>query len=246
MYEDEVKLFYATTFWHNKRALECLFAGLAEALRGHNVDRGFFGISMGGIGQSINTHLLFNLLGNLHRYLDMNVYYQDEEMRKQSSAYEDCPVVTAQEKPEGSKQVFRVHLFKLHMAGDPTAQRDLYNRITRMVELVGLKRFEFNSMIVFVGVSDENFFSVLRRSHVTSYRAKVYDKTYIEKHIGKDAAARGIFPRDPTLKATLGNPAAAAVLLRMLRAFMVKNDSAKCVQTIEDYAMNGGDGGSLK
>ena len=246
MYEDEVKLFYATTFWHNKRALECLFAGLAEALRGHNVDRGFFGISMGCIGQSINTHLLSNLLGNLHRYLDMNVYYQDEEMRKQSSAYEDCPVVTAQEKPEGSKQVFRLHLFKLHMAADPTAQRDLYNRITRMVELVGLKRFEFNAMVVFVGVSDENFFSVLRRSHETLYRVKVYDKTYIDNQIGKDAAARGIFPRDPTLKAKLGAPAAAAVLLRMLRAFMVKNDSAKCVQTIEDYVMNGGDGGVTK
>ena len=28
----------------------------------------------------------------------------DEEMRKLSSAYEDCPVVTAQEKPECSKQ----------------------------------------------------------------------------------------------------------------------------------------------
>ena len=100
----------------------------------------------------------------------------DGEKRKRSSAYEDCPVVTAQEKPEGSKQVFRVHLFKLHMAGDPTAQRDLYNRITRMVELVGLKRFEFNAMVVFVGVSDGNLFSVLRRSHVTMYRVKVMDK----------------------------------------------------------------------
>ena len=117
----------------------CLLVGLAEAIRGNNVDRRFFGISMGGIGQSINTHLLANLLGPLHRYLDLNVHYQDEEMRKQSGNYEDTPVVTGQERPEGSREQFRTRLFNLHMAADPTAQRDLYNRVTRMIEL---KRLE--------------------------------------------------------------------------------------------------------
>ena len=176
----------------------------------------------------------------------MNVYYQDEEMRKQASMYEDAPVVTAQEKPEGSNQVFRLHLFKLHMAADPTAQRDLFNRITRMIELIGFKRFELNAMIVFAGVCQDNFFSLLRRSHVTVYKCKVLDKHYIDAHIGPNAASKGVFPRDPFLKKKLGMPAAAAVLLKMLRAYMTNNNSESCCQTIEDYVQNGGDDGVTK
>jgi hypothetical protein len=46
----------------------------------------------------------------------------DGEKRKRSSAYEECPVVTAQEKPECSKQVFRLHHLKPKMAAlDPAA-----------------------------------------------------------------------------------------------------------------------------
>ena len=46
----------------------------------------------------------------------------DGEKRKRSSAYEECPVVTAQEKPEGSKHVFRLHHLKQNMAAlDPAA-----------------------------------------------------------------------------------------------------------------------------
>ena len=205
-----------------------------------------FGISQGGIGQSINTYLLSNLLGHLHRYLDMNVYYQDEEMRKQASTYEDCPVVTAQEKPEGSKQIFRLHLFKLHMAADPTAQRDLYNRVTRMIELKGLKRFELNAMIVFCGVTNENFFSALRRSHVTIYKCRVYDQRYIHSHVGPSSTAKGIFARDPSLKKKMAASGAAAVLLRTLRSYMASTPSDKSIQTIEDYVTNGIDGGVTK
>ena len=136
--KDTVKMFYKTTFWQNKAALDSLFAGVAEALRGNNVDRGQFGISQGGVGQSINTYLLSGFLGVLHSYLDLSVYYKDEEMLRQSGHYEDVPVVTGQERPEGSKEQLRTHLFKLHMSADPTAQRDLYNKVTRMIELVGL------------------------------------------------------------------------------------------------------------
>ena len=46
----------------------------------------------------------------------------DGEKRKRSSVDEECPVVTAQEKPEGSKQVFRLHHLKPNMAAlDPAA-----------------------------------------------------------------------------------------------------------------------------
>ena len=210
------------------------------------MDRGQFGISQGGVGQSINTYLLQVFLGALHRYLDLSVYYSEDQMLRQSGTYEDIPVLTGQEKPEGTKEQLRTHLFKLHMSGDPTAQRDLYHRVTRMIELVGLKRFEFNSMIVFSGVTHEIFYSLYRRALVILYKCKVYDTKYIQQHCGKDPAARGIFPRDPLLKKRLGSPGSGAVMVKLLRSFMEENSSDRCVQLMEDYAMNGLDNGATR
>ena len=248
--EDSIKStitdFYRTTFWQNKAALNCLFAGISEALRGNNVDRGQFGISQGGVGQSINTYLLQSFLGALHRYLDLSVYYSEDQMLRQSGTYEDIPVLTGQEKPEGTKEQLRTHLFKLHMSGDPTAQRDLYHRVTRMIELIGLKRFEFNSMIIFSGVTHENFYSLYRRALIILYQCRVYDPRYIEKHCGVNPASRGIFPRDPSLKKKLGSPGSGAVMVKLLRGVMEKNSSDNCVQLMEDYAMNGGDNGATR
>jgi hypothetical protein len=115
-----------------------------------------------------------------------------------------------------------------------------------MIELVGLKRFEFNAMILFTGVTHANFYSLFRRALVVLYKCKVYDKRYIEKNVGPNAAARGIFPRDPMLKKKLGAPGAGAVMVKLLRAFMEGNDSEQSVQLMEDYAMNGLDGGATK
>ena len=139
-------------------------SALAIALKGYNVDRAFIGLSGGGVGQSMFTLLLHNVLGDMHRYFDMTMYYSDEEMRKQSSALEDIPVTTGQERPEGSNQKLRLHLYKLHISGDPVAQRDLYEKVTRMIELTGWKRFEMNSLLQFAGITEGNFNSLLRRS----------------------------------------------------------------------------------
>lgn len=43
------------TFWKNGMVLECHYAALALALRGCNVDRAFWGLGPGGVGQSLFT-----------------------------------------------------------------------------------------------------------------------------------------------------------------------------------------------
>lgn len=54
--------FWRTTFWDNVVALQC-------------VDRA------GGVGQSLESHRIAALFGPLHTFLDLNIYYTDDEMR---------------------------------------------------------------------------------------------------------------------------------------------------------------------
>lgn len=79
-----VKLFLRQTFWRNGPALKCVLAALLLALMGYNVDRCFWTIGPGGVGQSLLTYLINGLLGNLHAYLDTNVFHSDDELRKQA------------------------------------------------------------------------------------------------------------------------------------------------------------------
>ncbi|CAE7871442.1 unnamed protein product [Symbiodinium microadriaticum] len=84
---DEVRerldLFWRTTYWGNLEAFEVFIASLTLALRGENVDRAFWGIGSGGVGQSPQTAHIEAILGEYHTCLDMNIYFVDEEMRKQ-------------------------------------------------------------------------------------------------------------------------------------------------------------------
>ena len=80
--QEKVRRFYKQTFYKNEHAFQCCMAALAIALRGLNVDRCFWGIGPGGVGQSLFTAHLDAVLGHLHAYLDTNIYYSDEEMRQ--------------------------------------------------------------------------------------------------------------------------------------------------------------------
>lgn len=62
-------------------ALQCQFAAQGLALRGRNVDRAFWTIGPGGVGQSLESHRIAALFGPLHTFLDLNIYYTDDEMR---------------------------------------------------------------------------------------------------------------------------------------------------------------------
>ena len=110
--------FLQTTFWKNAPALMATIAALSIALRGFNVDRAFFGLSGGGVGQSLFTLLLATVLRSCHEYVDMNMYYNDEEMRKQAPRVVDAKVVSGQESVSGTWRKLLLHLFKKHISGD--------------------------------------------------------------------------------------------------------------------------------
>lgn len=83
-----VKKFLSQTFWGNKGALRSIFAALLLALAGANVDRCFWTIGPGGVGQSLFTHLISAMLEGLHSFIDTNVFYSDEEFLVRKYSFE--------------------------------------------------------------------------------------------------------------------------------------------------------------
>eukprot|EP00973_Karenia_brevis_P052347 7274199-Karenia_brevis.AAC.1 len=73
----------ATMFWKNKAAMRSEFCALVLTLMGKNIDRAFHHIGVGRAGQSLLTAWLHFMLGGLHSYLDTNIYFSDDELRKQ-------------------------------------------------------------------------------------------------------------------------------------------------------------------
>lgn len=76
--KERVQTFWNTTYWGNGAAFEVCMASLTLALRGENVDRAFWGIGSGGVGQSLQTAHIEAILGTYHSCLDMNIYFVDE------------------------------------------------------------------------------------------------------------------------------------------------------------------------
>ena len=152
-----VHKFWQTTYWNNRPALRCFMAALTLAMRGKNVDRAFWGVGSGGVGQSLQTAHLEAILGSFHSYLDMNIYYSDEEMRKQAASLLGKLVVTGQESAQGSRKGMREDVYKKHMSADKLPERMPYAIETHLVELRGWKRFEFNALprsLAFISVVD--------------------------------------------------------------------------------------------
>ena len=143
---ERLSVVMATTFWHNMHAMRATLSAICLALRGHNIDRAFMHFGSGGAGQSLITALIDSLLPGLHGYIDMNIYYTDDELRKQGDLLEGKIVCTGQETVQGAARPMRLDLFKKHISADPIALRLLYSIVTRMVELGGMKRFEMNKL----------------------------------------------------------------------------------------------------
>ncbi|CAE7905850.1 unnamed protein product, partial [Symbiodinium necroappetens] len=165
-----VHKFWQTTYWSNRPAFKCFTAALTLAIRGENVDRAFWGLGSGGVGQSLQTAHLEAILGSFHSCLDMNIYYSDEEMRKQAASLLGKLVVTGQESVQGSRKGMREDVYKQHMSADKLPERMPYAIDTHLVELRGWKRFEFNTLPRFVGVNEETFNSMFRRSLAVRYK----------------------------------------------------------------------------
>ena len=231
--------FYQQTFWANNDVFNCNLAAMALAKRGFNIDRCFIGESPGGVGQSLFSMHIDAMLGSNHGYFDPNVWYNEDELRKQVESFARCIVVTGQEAPESHKRL-HLDLFKKTMSGDGIAGRKPYGYTTRMFSVVGWKRLEVNRMMVFAGITKANFQSVMRRAFVWKPKARFHPESVL-KQAHHDHEEDGHFLADPTLKNFVVSPGACAAGLRVQHAFELQHGQNDCVQMIEDYA-TGGDG----
>ena len=139
-----------------------------------NIDRLFIGISPGGVGQSLYNSHLHAMYGESSAFVDPNVWFNDDELRKQIEQWAGCYILTGQEAPQSTKQM-RDDLFKKTMSADGIAGLKLYGYSTKMLELVGWKRLECNTLMRFGGVTERNFMSILRRSFVWKPKAIFFD-----------------------------------------------------------------------
>ena len=135
-----LKEFYARTFWCNFDVFQCCEAAQALAKRGINIDRCFIGVSPGGVGQSLYSTLLAAVYGHNHAFFDPNVWYADDELRKQVEQFAGCIILTGQEAPETSRRM-REDLFKKTMSADGIAGRKPYGTTTKMMVLEGWKEW---------------------------------------------------------------------------------------------------------
>jgi len=115
--EKGLQTFIQTTFWSNLNVYICFMSAIALAKRGENVDRCFIGLSPGGVGQSLFSALLSAMFGSLFGYFDPNIWYQDDEIRKQIENLEGCIILCAQEAPETNRRL-REDLYKKTISAD--------------------------------------------------------------------------------------------------------------------------------
>lgn len=95
----------------------------------------------GGVGQSLFSLHLDSMLGHNHGFFDPNVWFNEDELRKQVETYARCIVMTGQEGPESHKKL-HLDLFKKTVSGDGIAGRKPYGYTTRMFQIVGWKCLE--------------------------------------------------------------------------------------------------------
>ncbi|CAE8656395.1 unnamed protein product [Polarella glacialis] len=233
--------FFSQTFWCNFEVFQCTQAAQALCKRGENLDRCFIGESPGGVGQSLFTAHLAAVYKHNHSYFDPNVWYMDEELRKQIEEFADSFILTGQEAPNGTRQL-REDLFKKTMSADGAPGRKPYGLQTRMLELIGWKRLELNKMLRFGSVTETNFNSILRRCFVWKPKARFWDRDYLKDNY-PDSHLDGILPKCAELRTFLVSPAAIAASLRIQYGFEQKHSKELCRQMIENYVVLGGDEG---
>ena len=238
-----LRRFLSTTFFQNEPALRCHFAAFALVLRGFNIDRAFWTLGQGGVGQSLLSHLVSSVFAENHAFLDMNMYYTDDELRKQGELLCGKAVVTGQEMPNCTKEM-REDLYKKHVSADPVSCRLPYAVVTKQIQLEGLKRFEMNQPPRFTSTGEGAFNSILRRSLVVELRGNFLTQGEIDALFPDGGAEEaGYFVKDPTLKEFLTSPGAVGAFLRMLEGFLLTRSTLDCREIIESYVVGGGDGG---
>ena len=239
---ERIRTFYRQTFWSNAAGWRCCQAALALAKRGKNVDHMFFMWGPGGVGLSLTTHHLAKMLGPCnHKYFDPQVFYLEEEMRKQVELLNGALVMTAQEKPEGLRKGFREDLFKKMATADGIFGRLPYQVLTRLIALCGWKRMELNKLITFVGVTERTFYTIFRRALLIKTDSRFLDEEFLASrpHLTK----YGIFARLHGLKEELGSGPCVLAGLLMQQTFENTYGEQACRRLLDDYVLRGHDGG---
>ena len=233
--------FYRQTFWGNIDVFKCCQAAQALAKRGINVTRVFIGISRGGVGQSLYSLHLKAMFAHNFAFFDPNIWFNEDEMRKQVEQLNGCCVLTGQETPATGRKL-REDLFKKFASADGIAGRKPYGFLTRMIHCTGWKRLEANRMLQFADVSERNLNSLLRRCFIWIIKSRFEDAQSIAAAYD-DIEKDGVFAKDPELAEFLSSPFAVVAGLQLQHAFEEANSKQKCLDMIEEYVSWGGDGG---
>ena len=178
---DRLEKIYSETFWAIPAAFQLGQACLALAKRGLNVNHITMYVGPGGVGLSKYTDHLQAMLGTEnHDIFDPNIFYSDDELRKQVPRMTGHFVFTGQERPTGSKQHIREDLLKKFCTGEGVACRLPYGILTKMHRIIGWKRLECNKLIEFPDITEENFESILRRFAVVVIQARFFEKGTVD------------------------------------------------------------------
>ena len=194
---------------------------------------------------SLTTSNLSASLGSrLHKYGDPNAFFVDDELRKLVEMLQGAVVISFQERPEGTKRAFREDLYKKVASADGIAGRMPYGIQTRNVELPSWTRFELNSLLKFLNVSEATFNTVFRRSLVVHFRSQFMDRKFLEATMGmSEAAQTGLCPRESEAKARIISGPAIAASLRIQLGFEMTHSLQACKDLLDDYVLRGGDHG---
>ena len=114
------------------------------------------------------------MYGHNFAFFDPNIWYNEEEIRKQIEQLNGCCILTGQETP-GTNRKLKEDLFKKFASGDGIAGRKPYGFKTRMIHCTGWKRLEANRMFTLSGVTKRDFNSIFRRAFVWQVKSRFED-----------------------------------------------------------------------
>lgn len=94
------------------------------------------------------TKFLAAMFGNrLHQYVDPNVLFADDELRKMLEIIIVGIILTLQERPTSTKQSFRLDLWKKLCSANGLLSRMPYAILSKILSVIGWKRFELNHLL---------------------------------------------------------------------------------------------------
>ena len=176
------------------------------------------------------------MLGNNHGFFDPNVWYNEDELRKQVETFARCIVITGQEAPESAKKL-HLDLFKKTMSGDGIAGSQAIRVHHEDVPPHWLEE-----------VGNQSDASV-RRNHCCQFQFHLPERIVVASKgpfphpphvlatLHADHELDGHFAADPSLKQFLSSLPSAAAGLRLQHAFEAVTGKQDCLDLIEELCV---------